>query len=357
MQVIFEPAYFITENNMTMKNIPLGLIAFALLLVQSCVPNRKYQDMLSAKEAAQQETEAMRSSKERTEATNKELNATVETLTKRVTDLSKDTATLGAQYRQIRMQYDKINELNDILSKKSNELLGQASGDLGQASGENRKLTDELSRTQEALQKKEDALKLLEKNLNDKQADIDAANTALADKQKRVEDMEKILAEQQAASEALKTKVQNALLGFKDKGLTVTEKDGKVYVSMEAKLLFASGSTAVDPNGKKALVDLAKAIEGETDMEIIVEGHTDTDKLSSKTSPKDNWELSVLRATEVVKIITGSSIINPTVLTAAGRSEYVPVSATDKAKNRRIEIIKTEESKLFYSLSWMNFTS
>lgn len=328
---------------MNMKNITLGLAACALLLVQSCVPNRKYQDMLSAKEAAQQETEAMRSSKERTEATNKELNATVETLTKRVTELSQDTAKLGAQYRQIRTQYDKINELNDILSKKSSELLGQASG-------ENRKLTDELNRTQEALQKKEDALKLLEKNLNEKQADIDAANAALADKQKRVDDMEKLLADQQAASEALKTKVQNALLGFKDKGLTVTEKDGKVYVSMEAKLLFASGSTAVDPNGKKALVDLAKAIEGETDMEIIVEGHTDTDKLNSKISPKDNWELSVLRATEVVKIITSSSTINPTVLTAAGRSEYVPVSATDKAKNRRIEIILQPKLDELYKL-------
>jgi len=343
MQVIFEPAYFIIENSMTMKNIPLGLIAFALLLVQSCVPNRKYQDLLSTKEAVQQENEAMRQSKEQTEATNKELNTTVETLTKRVTDLSKDTASIGSQYRQLKMQYDKINELNDILSKKSNELLGQASG-------ENRKLTDELSRTQEALQKKEDALKLLEKNLNDKQADIDAANAELAEKQKRVDDMEKLLADQQAASEALKNKVQNALLGFKDKGLTVTEKDGKVYVSMEAKLLFASGSTVVDPNGKKALVDLAKAIEGETDMEIIVEGHTDTDKLNSKTSPKDNWELSVLRATEVVKIITTSSTINPVMLTAAGRSEYLPVSSTDKAKNRRIEIILQPKLDELYKL-------
>src|SRR5690606_6956692 len=195
-----------------------------------------------------------------------------------------------AQYRQLKVQYDKINELNDILSKKSTELLGHAAG-------ENQKLTAELNKTQEILQKKEDELKLLEKNLNDKQAAIDEANAVLADKQKRLEDMEKLLADQQAASEALKNKVQNALLGFKDKGLTVTEKDGKVYVSMEAKLLFASGSTAVDPQGKKALIDLAKAIENETDMEIIVEGHTDTDKLNSKVSPKDNWELSVLRAT------------------------------------------------------------
>lgn len=328
---------------MNIKNITLGLAACAMLLIQSCVPHRKYQDILAAKEAIQQENEAMRRSKEQTEATNKELTATVETLTKRVAELSQDTAKLGAQYRQIRVQYDKINELNEILSKKSNELLGHATG-------ENRKLTEELNRAQEALQKKEDALKLLEQNLNEKQAAIDEAHAVLADKQKRLEDMEKLLADQQAASEALKEKVQNALLGFKDKGLSVTEKDGKVYVSMEAKLLFASGSTAVDPQGKKALIDLAKAIENETDMEIIVEGHTDTDKLNSKVSPKDNWELSVLRATEVVKIITANSSINPVVLTAAGKSEYVPVSATDKAKNRRIEIILQPKLDELYKL-------
>ncbi len=323
--------------------VTLSFAMGALLFMQSCVPNRKYQDMLSAKESIQQENENLRKAKELADANNKELNSTIGTLNKQVTELANDTSRLGAQYRQIRHQYDKINELNDILSRKSNELLGQASG-------ENKKLTDELNRTQEALQKKEDALKLLEKNLNEKQATLDAANATLAEKQKRVEDMEKLLAEQQAAGEALKNKVQNALLGFQDKGLTVTEKDGKVYVSMEAKLLFASGSTAVDINGKKAIIDLAKAIESESDMEIIVEGHTDTDKLNSKTTPKDNWELSVLRATEVVKIITDNSTVNPKILTAAGRSEYLPVSSTDKAKNRRIEIILQPKLDELYKL-------
>jgi chemotaxis protein MotB len=108
---------------------------------------------------------------------------------------------------------------------------------------------------------------------------------------------------------------------------------------MEAKLLFASGSTVIDPNGRKALIDLAKAIENEVDMEIIVEGHTDTDKLSSSTAPRDNWELSVLRATEVIKMMTANSNLKPIVLSAAGRSEFHPIDPNDKAKNRRIEII------------------
>jgi chemotaxis protein MotB len=158
------------------------------------------------------------------------------------------------------------------------------------------------------------------------------------------------LAEQEAASEALRQKVANALKGFEGKGLTVTQRDGKVYVSMEAKLLFASGSTKVEPNGVNALKDLGKAIENEADMEIIVEGHTDTDKLSSANIPRDNWELSVLRATEVVKILTSNSNISPKLLSASGRSEYYPVDPADKAKNRRIEIILQPKLDELYDL-------
>lgn len=326
-----------------MKKILTLFAAASLLIFQACVPQRKYAEMQTSKEAAEQENDELRKAKEQLEAQNKELTTTKETQAKSIAELSADTADLGKEYRQLRMQYDKINELNDILSKKSNELLSQATG-------ENKKLVDELNKTQEALQKKEDMLKGLEKNLNEKQAAIDLANKELEEKQKRVDDMEKLLAEQQAASEALKTKVQNALLGFKDKGLTVTEKDGKVYVSMEAKLLFATGSTAVDPNGKKALIDLAKAIENEADMEIIVEGHTDTDKLASASYPKDNWDLSVLRATEVVKIMLANSTVKPQVLSASGRSEFHPVDNADKSKNRRIEIILQPKLDELYKL-------
>ena len=133
-------------------------------------------------------------------------------------------------------------------------------------------------------------------------------------------------------------------------GLSVTEKDGKVYVSMEAQLLFATGSTVVDPKGKKALVDLAKAIENETDMEVLVEGHTDTDKLNASAYPKDNWDLSVLRATEVVKIILANSHVQPQILSAAGRSEFHPVDGSDKSKNRRIEIILQPKLDELYKL-------
>ncbi len=326
-----------------MNKFLITAIAVVTLVAQGCVPQRKFAEVESRKNALDQESKELRKMTEQQTAQIKDLNENIDLKQQAIKDLQQDTLDMGKDYRQLRNQYDKVNELNDILSRKSSELLGQATG-------ENKKLVDELNKTQEALQKKEDALKALEKNLNEKQASIDASNKELAEKQKRVDDMEKLLADQQAASQALKAKVQAALLGFKDKGLTVTEKDGKVYVSMEAKLLFASGSTAVDPNGKKALIDLAKAIEGETDMEIIVEGHTDTDKINSATSPKDNWELSVLRATEVVKIITANSTVKPTQLAASGRSEYYPADPNDKAKNRRIEIILQPKLDELYKL-------
>lgn len=182
------------------------------------------------------------------------------------------------------------------------------------------------------LQRKEDALKAIEAELINKEK-------LLVEREERVNELEELLQRKDEALKALKEKVTEALKGFENKGLTVVEKDGKIYVSLEAKLLFPSGSTSVESEGKKALIDLAKVLENEKDMEIIVEGHTDTDKLSSANHPKNNWELSVLRATSVIDIMTANSKINPAQLMAAGRSEYHPVDVNNKAKNRRIEII------------------
>ncbi|MFT5780215.1 MAG: chemotaxis protein MotB, partial [Crocinitomicaceae bacterium] len=142
----------------------------------------------------------------------------------------------------------------------------------------------------------------------------------------------------------------DALKGFTNQGLTVEERNGKIYVSLEAKLLFASGSTTVEPAGKNALVELAKVLESEKELEVIVEGHTDADKMESASHPKSNWELSVLRATAVIKIMLDNSSIDPAQLMAAGRSEFHPVDSKDKAKNRRIEIIISPNLNELYEL-------
>jgi chemotaxis protein MotB len=168
---------------------------------------------------------------------------------------------------------------------------------------------------------------------------LENMSVELQKREKRVNELEEIIANKDAIVKALKDKVAKALLGFKDKGLTVEQKDGKVYVSMDAKLLFASGSTSVDAGGIKALKELAKVLEDQEDLEILVEGHTDSDKMNSSSHPTDNWELSVLRATSVVKIMLKHSKMNPVNISASGRSEFIPVDTENKAKNRRIEVV------------------
>ncbi|MBL7943494.1 MAG: OmpA family protein [Flavobacteriales bacterium] len=326
-----------------MKLFSSLVILSGIAMMSSCVTARKYDELAAKKTQCETDNEALRKKSEQLQATVKEQESQLGVQGTQLTELQADTADMGKQYRQLRTQYDKINELNDILSNKSNMLLDQASS-------ENKKLMAELDATRVSLQHKEDALKALEKTLDEKQSTLNSLQTDLQQREQRVNELEQLMAQQEAASNALKNKITAALLGFKDKGLTVEQRDGKVYVKMEAKLLFASGSTKVEDQGKQALIDLAKAIENEADMEIVVEGHTDTDKISSSTIPRDNWELSVLRATEVVKIMAANSKLQPKVLSASGRSEYHPVDPADKAKNRRIEIILSPKLDELYQI-------
>jgi chemotaxis protein MotB len=182
------------------------------------------------------------------------------------------------------------------------------------------------------LQKKSEALVTLESELK-------AQEKLLKEREQRVNELEQLLKRQEEALILIKKKVTDALIGFESQGLKVELKNGKIYVSMEAKLLFKSGSIVVESQGKNALLQIGKALENEKDLEIVVEGHTDTDKLNSASIPRNNWELSVLRSTSVVEILLANSTMLPSKIVAAGRSEYQPIDLNDKAKNRRIEII------------------
>ena len=195
----------------------------------------------------------------------------------------------------------------------------------------------------EELQRREDALNRLERDLNEK-------SSLLESRSKRVEELEELLASRERAAEALRARLAEALLGFKGKGLNVEQRNGKVYVSMEAQLLFPSGSAEVDPVGQEAIAGLAGVIADQKDLEIGVEGHTDTDRLNRPTIPRDNWELSVLRATAVVNIMLQNPGVDPSMLIASGRSQYHPVDPSNKAKNRRIEVILAPNLDSLYEL-------
>ena len=318
-------------NTRTMRRL-IFTAAFAALFLGSCVTARQYEELETRKNDIETENTQLKRSNEALTAENTELGASVSDLQKRVDALAGDTTLLGTSLRHLRGQYDKINELNEILMSKNTQMLNEMNA-------ENRQLLADLQSTRTELLAKEDVLRVLEAQLDEKKANLDAVSAELRTREQRVNELEDLLAKQTASANSLRDKIQQALLGFKDKGLTVETRNGKVYVSMEAKLLFPSGSTVINTEGKQALVDLAKAIEDQADMEIIVEGHTDTDALRSTAIPRDNWELSVLRATAVVKIMTENSSIKPSILAASGRSEYHPVDADDKARNRRIEVI------------------
>lgn len=301
------------------------LVLIVALFLGACVPAKKYNDLVEREKKCSEELEQYKNSSLDFEGKAKDLQARYDVLKKEVAALKADTSSLGNNYRILQTQYDKMVFQNESLEKSFDKL--RLAGAKEAAT-----MQSELESKNLELQRKEDALLSLETELKNKEQ-------LLAEREQRVNELEEAIQRKDEATKLLKAKVANALKGFESQGLSVIQKNGKIYVSMEAKLLFASGSTLVEPNGKKALVELAKVLEAEKELEIIVEGHTDTDKLASASHPKSNWELSVLRATSVIDIMLSNSKMNPAQLMAAGRSEFHPVDVKDKAKNRRIEII------------------
>lgn len=187
-------------------------------------------------------------------------------------------------------------------------------------------------------------------------------NSLLSQKMSEVEERERIINElqdminsQNEKVRALLNSVKEALLGFSSEELTVTEKDGKVYIAMSDKLLFESGSAKVDKRGKEALAKLAEVLNKQSDIDVFIEGHTDSKPINT-VQFKDNWDLSVIRATSVVRILTKDYGVNPLQIQPAGRAEFIPVAdnetADGRARNRRTEIILSPKlDKLFQMLN------
>ena len=321
-------------------------LVFGLLAVLGvgCVPPKQMQDVKDKYEAAEEERKYLSAENQKLATANTEHEAELARLEKELEAAVQDTVACAEKLKRTMFQFEKLRQFNEDLLNKQNEL--QSSSEM-----ENRKLMAELLVIQEKLQNKEDSLKLLQIDLDKQQRNLDVLNDQLKLREQRVNELEQIIAQKDAAVTQLKEAVKKALVGFENKGIQVEQRNGRVYVSMEAKLLFASGSTEVGSEGSKAVVQLAKALEDQKDLTILVEGHTDSDPMKSQRI-KDNWDLSVMRATSVVRIMVDNSTLDPLILTAAGRGEFFPISDNDspegKAKNRRIEVILTPNlDKLF----------
>ena len=194
----------------------------------------------------------------------------------------------------------------------------------------------------------------LNDNYNSSSTKVNQLSTDLQARETRLKEVEDALKKRDEATNALKDKLQQALLGFQQSGLTVDIRDGKVYVSLADKLLFPSGSIVIDEKGKAALQQLAIVLNKELDINIAVEGHTDDKKVINLGQIKDNWDLSVLRATSVTRYLTETEKVDPKRLTATGKSQYQPIDPADtndaRTKNRRIEIVLTPKLDELYNL-------
>ncbi len=194
----------------------------------------------------------------------------------------------------------------------------------------------------------------LNDNYSSSSSKVSQLSSDLQQREQRLREVEEALKKRDAATNALKDKLQQALLGFQQSGLTVDIRNGKVYVSLADKLLFPSGSITIDENGKKALQQLAAVLNKEPDINIAVEGHTDVKKVINLGQIKDNWDLSVMRATSVTRFLTETQGVDPHRLTATGKSQYQPIdpgtTADALAKNRRIEIVLSPKLDELYNL-------
>lgn len=183
---------------------------------------------------------------------------------------------------------------------------------------------------------------------------LEARQKELDEKEAKLAELQRILSQKDAEVKALRAKVADALKGFADKGLTIYEKNGKVYVSLDEKLLFASGSWEIDKKGVEALNELGKVLANESDINIVIEGHTDVLAFKGSGNVRDNWDLSVMRATAVVKTILKNTAIDAKRITASGRGEYLPVDTDDtkeaRAKNRRTDIILTPKLDALFKI-------
>ena len=185
-------------------------------------------------------------------------------------------------------------------------------------------------------------------------SEINKLSENLRKREARLQEVEEILRKRDEATNALKEKLQKALLGFQESGLSVDIRNGKVYVSLTDKLLFNTGSIVIDDKGKQALKELAKVLKTQPEINISVEGHTDNQRVVNLGQIKDNWDLSVLRATSVVRYLTDVEKIENTRITATGKGEYQPLeegSAPDiRSRNRRIEIVLSPKLDQLYEL-------
>ncbi|WP_426432205.1 OmpA family protein [Winogradskyella sp. HB-48] len=302
----------------------ISLIVLLLLTMTSCVSKKIYTDLEDKYANLKKENRALTDELEVLSSDKNKLTNDLNSLQAAYDDAVKERDQLRSDYAATKTNLDNLKASYDALEKNS-------SAEIAKNSQKNRELLAQLEAKELALAAENKRLENLKKELESRS--------------QRVAELESVIAAKDANMRALKDAISKALTNFEGKGLTVEQRDGKVYVSMENKLLFESGSWYVGEQGKQAVKQLGSVLAENPDIAILIEGHTDNVPYKGNAQLSGNWDLSTKRATAIVNILRENNAINPENLTAAGRGEYAPIASNEtsqgRAKNRRIEVILT----------------
>lgn len=325
----------------------LFLIGIALSAI-SCVTGMKHRKLQDTSRNFMLERDDFKTENIMLTMANRELEA-------RIARLENETGTIREDLASARVELNRAREEYGVLTGRYSDLQNAQEALIRGNLSETKKLLSELQSAQSDLKSREDLMRQLEQNLDMKKADLDRLTFELEKRNARMAELEKVLDSQKKIVQDLKNKVSEALLGFENNGLTVSMRDGKVYVSLDEQLLFRTASWEIDANGRRALRNLAAVLERNPGIQVTIEGHTDNVPYNPRSGQLiDNWDLSVKRATTVVRVLLEGTKIDPQRLTASGRSEYLPVdgrNTTDaRQKNRRTEIVLTPDLTELYRL-------
>ncbi len=332
----------------------LGIFLISSVLLSSCVSMKKYNELQSKRDSSEKENSKLKDENLALRTSNNEYSALAAKYGQQVKNLKEDTTLLGRKYRMLASNHK-------VLNKNYEDLMAQNQALISGNQAETKKILAQLQKSQADLIMREDSLSVLEKEFSERKKELDLLSQQLASLQESLAQKEKAYNElndevqrKDSLMNALKNSVADALVGFENDGLTISKRNGRVYVSMDNKLLFASGSFKLNPKGKSALVKLAAVLQDNPEINILVEGHTDSVPYNGKGNLVDNWDLSAKRATSIVRILTGNSTIDPNRITAAGRGEFNPIESNTtkegRAKNRRTEIILMPDFSKLYEI-------
>ncbi|MBP6231223.1 MAG: OmpA family protein [Paludibacteraceae bacterium] len=310
-----------------MKHLLL-FIALTLLL-GSCVTQQKYNELKDSEERYYDEARLYEKDLFELKAKHKDMSSELAKVKILKEKAEADTAKLAQELA--RLSFECLN-----LQEQSKELIEKLR--TSKSEDEFKSLMAEVHSLQDELMRREDVLFKAERLLLEKQKELDLQNS-------KMNELNALITQKEQKLEEIRTLVTNALRGLEGNGLSITLKDGRIYVSLEEDLLFQSGKWAVDNRGVQALNRLANVLAQNNDIHILVEGHTDDVPYKGTGNIQDNWDLSVKRATSIVRILLNNREISPARITAAGRGEYMPIATgrtSDARKtNRRTEIILT----------------